>query len=351
MFYLKPAIFLTFFIYLTCPWEASAGEIPPVTIIMDEANAALAILEERQSTQRVKEASWDRLWATEGFNRLDIRQNHYGDDGSRERIRQYLLSEESLKQFAALRKAVADWEKVDLDGTAKRAEAYLPEGQSVAAKIYPVIKKKSNSFVFEVSTNPAIFMHLDGKKSTDRIEDILAHEFHHVGLVGCSNPKDYESLSKPVQNTLKWMGTFGEGQAMLASAGGPEMHPARRTPASEWMTWERDVANFNRDVKRIEAFFWSVAKDELSDEEQRSQWFSFVNAGDVPQGAFYTVGWKMAATIERFRSRGYLVDILCDPRSFMEAYNEIVADYSLEDGDGLAQWDPALLRFLKEPTP
>lgn len=341
---LLPALVLTFVL----PCMAATAEPPSVTLVLDEANAALAILEERLSTGTVQDATWARLWSTEGFKRLDTRQNHYGDAKSRERIRQHLLSEETLQGIAELRQAIADWERVDLEKTAERALAYLPPGQTIRAKIYPVIKKKSNSFVFEVSTDPAIFMFVDGKKSTKRIEDILAHEFHHVGLVGCQHPPDYENLPQSVQKALDWMGTFGEGQAMLASAGGPDVHPARRAPAAEWMTWERDVANFNRDLKRIEAFLWSVAKDELSKDEQRSTWFSFVNADEVPQGAFYTVGWKMAATIERFRGREHLVDRLCDPRLFLEAYNEIIADYGLPDGSGLAQWDPEFLKLLNE---
>ncbi len=350
MLYLKPKFLWTLVIALILPGAVAAAENPPVTIVLDEANAALAVLEERQSSGGVREATWERLWSTEGFKRLDARQNHYGDSETRDRMRHHLLSEEPLQRIAELRQAIADWERVDLEKTAERALAYLPEGQAIRAKIYPVIKKKSNSFVFEVSTDPAIFMFVDGKKSTERIEDILAHEFHHVGLVGCQQPLNYDNLPQPVQKTLDWMGTFGEGQAMLASAGGPEVHPARRAPASEWMTWERDVANFNRDLKRIEAFLWSVAKGELPKDEQRSTWFSFVNADEVPQGAFYTVGWKMAATIERFRGRNHLVDRLCDPRLFLEAYNEIIADYGLPDGSGLAQWDSAFLGLLKESS-
>ncbi|MEA2600026.1 MAG: hypothetical protein QOF89_1018 [Acidobacteriota bacterium] len=72
---------------------------------------------------------------------------------------------------------------------------------------------------------------------------------------------------------------------------------------------------------------------------------------DVPQGAFYTVGWKMAAMVERARWRDALLQTICDPRSLLAAYNEVAAAHPRGDGEGLALWSADFLAALGREAP
>ena len=136
---------------------------------------------------------------------------------------------------------------------------------------------------------------------------------------------------------------------MLAAAGGPDVHPHAVSPAREWVQWERDVANFNRDVREIETFFEMILSGDLPEAEQRGRLFSFINTDDVPQGAFYTVGWKVAAIVERSRGRKALLPATCDPRLLLELYNEEAAAHPRAVGESLATWDSEFLRSLRSP--
>src|ERR671927_436895 len=69
----------------------------------------------------------------------------------------------------------------DANRAARRALAYLPKNAYIRAKIYPVIKPRENSFVFEVKTDPAIFLYLDPAVGQKKFENTLAHELHHIG--------------------------------------------------------------------------------------------------------------------------------------------------------------------------
>src|SRR5574341_2192604 len=96
-----------------------------------------------------------------------------------------------------------------------------------------------------------------------------------------------------------WMSGFAEGRAVLAAAGGPDVHPHATSDSAERAVWERDVALVPRDVARLEAFYVDLLDGKLSDEAARDRGFTFVSTDSVPQGAFYTVGWYMAAVVER----------------------------------------------------
>ena len=168
-----------------------------------------------------------------------------------------------------------------------------------------------------------------------------------MGLAGCPPPPDLEKLSAAQQRVFRELGAFGEGLAVLAAAGGPDVHPHATSGPEAWAVWERDVANFNADLRRIETFFRDALAGRLSEEEENRRLFSFINPADVPQGAFYTVGWKMAALIERTRGRKALLAAVCDPRDLLAVYNEVAAAHPRGDGEGLARWSPEFLASLR----
>src|SRR6185436_17967963 len=120
---------------------------------------------------------------------------------------------------------LAAWTRAAPDAAGRRALAYLPAGARIRAKVYPVIKPAENSFVFEVKTDPAIFLFLDPKVAPEKLENTVAHELHHIGYgTVCPPPgasAEIERLPPGARSAAQWMGGFGEGLAMLAAAGGP----------------------------------------------------------------------------------------------------------------------------------
>lgn len=320
--------------------------VPQVRIVTDEADAALAILEERARTGAVEPGSWERLWKSEGFVRLKKRSESFGAKDVEKDFRDFLTSAEPLSHVRELRQALETWKHLDVTAAARRAGAYLPPGIPLRVTIYPVIKKSGNSFVFELKTNPAMFMYIDPKIGPAKLENTLAHELHHVGIAGCPKPPDFDRLSAAQKAAFEDLGAFGEGLAMLAAAGGPDVHPHATDDPAAWLVWERDIANFNTDLRRLEAFFRDLLAGRLTEDEANRKLFSFIDAEGVPQGPFYTVGWKMAAMVERARGRDVLVKLLCDPRALLAAYNELAAAHPRSDGEGLATWSPEFLAGL-----
>ncbi len=348
---LLPSLAAAFSLTLpTAPATAASPGAEPrvlqVRIVTDEADAALAILEERARTGAVEPGSWDRLWKSEGFVRLKKRQESFGAKDVEKDFRDFLTSAETVSRAGELRQALETWKHLDATAAARRAGAYLPPGLPLRATIYPVIKRQKNSFVFELTTNPAMFMYVDPHKGPAKLENTLAHELHHVGIAGCPKPPDFDRLSAAQKTVLDDLGGFGEGLAVLAAAGGPDVHPHATDDPEAWLVWERDVANFNTDLRRLEAFFLDVLAGRLAGDEANKRLFAFIEAEGVPQGPFYTVGWKMAAMVERARGRDALVKLLCDPRALLAAYNEVAAAHPRKDGEGLAMWGPDFLAGL-----
>src|SRR5581483_5970004 len=97
--------------------------------VTDEAEAVLAILTKKNANQTITEADWQRLFLSEGYVRLKNRE-------------------------ASMKRAFEAWRRADISRSAQLALAYLPGDAHITAKIYPVIKPRENSFVFEVRSDP-----------------------------------------------------------------------------------------------------------------------------------------------------------------------------------------------------
>ena len=126
---------------------------------------------------------------------------------------------------------------------------------------------------------------------------------------------------------------------MLAAAGGPNVHPHAQSRPQERARWDGDVANFNQDLEKLESFFVDVWEKRLTGEEEiQKVAFSFFGE----QGPWYTVGWKMAVVIEKAGSRARLIEVFCDPRSLLAAYNEAAARLNMRAAKPLALWSTTL---------
>lgn len=318
-----------------------------VHIVADEADAVLAILAKRAAHVQVSEADWEGLFSTEGYVRLKKRETSLHLSFEDSTFKQFVLSDELLSRSALLETTLVAWKKADMERVAQRPLAYLPASATIHATIYPVIKPGRNSFVFELRDNPAIFLYVDPEVSRDKFENTVAHELHHVGYgTACPDSqaaREITGLAKPVQDVLDWVGAFGEGFAMLAAAGGPDVHPHAASDERDRKRWDRDVANFDGDLHRVEGFFLDVLDGRLSEIQRDSVAYSFFGI----QGPWYTVGWQMVVVIEKTFGRAELIDCMCDPRSTLETFNRAVVIYNKTSPHPLALWSPLLLQRLR----
>ena len=201
-------------------------------MISDQAEAVLAILAKRDAQQIITEADWQRVFGSEGYIRLKQRETMMKYSLEDEEFRAFVLSDHLAAQRRALADTLAKLMQADMTGAGRLALAYLPKAARIRAKIYPVIKPRENSFVFDLKGDPAIFLYLDPTVSREKFENTVAHELHHIGYSSnCPSPaaaREIAGLPPNPQGVVKLIGAFGEGFAMLAAAGGPTINPARR---------------------------------------------------------------------------------------------------------------------------
>jgi hypothetical protein len=318
-----------------------------VRLITDEAEAVLAILAKRKTNAPLTEADWQKVFSSEGYVRLKKREASMKRAFEDADFKTFVLSDQTAQSAQALTETLSNWKRADISGAARLALAYLPKDTHITARIYPVIKPRPNSFVFEVKTDPAIFLYLDPAVTQEKFENTLAHELHHIGY-GSSCPlaatsTEIAKLPKNTQTVIELVGAFGEGFAMLAAAGGPDIHPHAVSNPEERARWDREVANFNDDLKKVEQFFQDVLAGRLTDTQIQEKAGSFFGI----QGPWYTVGWKMSVVIEKTFGRARLIECICDQRKLLSTYNSAVVTYNLKSGEHLATWSPALLEAIQ----
>lgn len=322
-----------------------------VRVVTDEADAVLAILDHLAAGREPAESAWQRLFATEGYRRLRQREEAFHRAITDSAFREFVRSPDLLARAPALRATLARWVAADPTAAARAAFLYLPAHARIRATVYPAIKPRTNSFVFEPRTNPAIFLYLDPAVSAPKFANTMAHELHHLGYANaCPDPPPDSTVPSGVRAARDWMGGFAEGRAVLAAAGGPDVHPHATSDSAERAVWERDVALVPRDLARLETFYLDLLEGRLSDEAARERGFTFVATDSVPQGAFYTVGWYMAAVVERELGRERLVATTCDPARFLSDYNRAAARVAARGEPPPPRWSDALLARVMAPS-
>lgn len=290
----------------------SAGIEAQVVIDTREAEVALDLAD---AVAQNRPAAWDTLFATAGYRDLKERETAMGRPFTEDEFREF-VSTTVVKNRLELRRTLTEWKRFDIEAAARRARRYLPAGATIKATVYPLVKPKTNSFVFNTSRGRAIFLYLDPKVSAKKFENTVVHELHHIG---------YDTVCpKPAETARLYVGAFGEGLAVLAAAGDARTHPHAVSDAAERAVWDRDVKKVGADIPRLEEFFNALLDGRLAEKDIPKAFMQFISTDDVPQGAFYTVGWTMASTIERARGRSALVAMICDPVRMMRTYNEIV---------------------------
>ncbi|HLJ75229.1 MAG TPA: DUF5700 domain-containing putative Zn-dependent protease [Thermoanaerobaculia bacterium] len=292
----------------------------------DEANAVLNILDKRAAHEGVVDADWQRVFASEGYVRLQQRELSMKRKFENDDFKTFANSDELLAQRAELHRVLDDWRRADLDGAAKRALAYLPPGAKIAATVYPVIKPQHNNFVFEGN---AIFMTVEDQPR-ERFEAIIAHELHHIGF-------DSACGGHPDTPLINWITAFGEGFATLAAGG--DRDPERMMKPDVEAAFKEGLRDYNKHFREVEKFFLDIVDGRLTGDAIRDRGFQFFGL----VGPWYTVGWKMAVTIEQKRGRRALIDAMCDPRTLFATYNKAA-------GPDLPKWDERLIKAVMKPS-
>ena len=326
--------------------QSSSGRVN-VRIVTDEADAVLAILHKKVNGEPITDADWQNVFKSEGYVRLKQREHSMKRSFEDEDFKTFVLSDALAQRRQALTETLATWKATQVEQIALRPLAYLPPSAQIRVTIYPVIKPRDNSFVFDLSGSPAIFLYLDPAKSRAVFENEFAHELHHIGYgTACPTSATRAALAKVSPNSQKvltWMGAFGEGFAMLAAAGGVDNHPHAVSSMEDQTRWNKDVSNFNNDLKTVETFFLDLLNGKLTEDEETKAGYSFFGI----QGPWYTVGWQMAVVIEKTHGRATLIESFCDQRKLLATYNEAVRKYNRKERKQLASWSNELLKSLK----
>jgi hypothetical protein len=325
---------------------ASPQDRVRLTLDASEADAVLAILQKRAAGTPVTDADWQKLFTSEPYVRLKKREASMHRDFTDEDFQRFVLSGDLAQKTPLLRRTLDAWKHADLRAAAERILPYLPANAQVKASVYPVIKPQSNSFVFETTSNPAIFLYLDPKESRSEFENIVAHESHHIGFSDAN--RQYEerikSLPPNAQKAAEWMGAFGEGLAVLAAAGSPGVHPLRDFPPDQRIRWDEDMKFVDRQLMQVNQFFLDIisggfARPEVADHVA----FTFFGY----RGPWYTVGYKMGQMVEKRFGRAVLIECMSDPRQLLAKYNQAAAEENSAGKEKLPLWSPEILQAVK----
>jgi Putative zinc dependent peptidase (DUF5700) len=314
----------------------SGDDAITLRFVPDEANAVLAILERRASGSSPDDAQWNALFASEGYRRLGARERSMRrafDDAS---FRAFVLQPDLLAQRGPLAATVAAWQHADVGVCGRRALAYLPAGSRLRASVYAEIKPQHNSFVYDLDHDPGIFLYVDPNVGATQFTYTVAHELHHVGFAqNCPTPAvraEIEKLPQALAAFQRWLGGFGEGFAVLAGAGGPDVNPATVVGTAASAEWKDESATFAPRMAQLAEFFRGILSGRLAGDAVRDAGMTFFGN----QGPWYTVGWRMAVTIERRFGRPRLIGCIADNRTFLATYN------AAAEGTALPRWSADL---------
>lgn len=322
---------------------ALADTTVSIRFVTDEAEAAIGILEARAAGREPDAAAWQRLLTSEGYRRLHRREEALGRGFTDSAFAAFLREDSMARRAPALRETLRRWTAVDFEALGARVLEWLPRGARIRARVYPLVKPRPNSFVFELASDPAIMLFLDPVVTPEKFANTAAHELHHIGLGGACAAEPPASLPPGVRQVLRWSGAFGEGFAMLAAAGGPQVHPHVVSGAGERAEWDASVGRFDEDLAELDRFFTDVVEGRAGDEDSVT---ARARTYYGTQGPWYTVGWRMAATVVEEFGRERFRETLCDAGAFLRLYDAAAVARQARTGARVARWSPALLARL-----
>ena len=329
---------------------AAQPQTTELIIDSSEAHQALAILHKQLNKQPVTNEDWQKLFASLPYRGLKSRESEIKNSFTDEQFKTFLTAPESLQRVAEWEKALAEIESSKMPEIASHVLAWLPAEASIQARVFPMIKPRENSFVWrDAQGGTAIFLYLSNK-SRASFEDTVAHECHHIGLMSLNARQKalLDKLPKPVSATVDAMGAFGEGEAVLAAAGTTDRRPHWQDDALARARWDSDMMHFNQDVATLTQFFTEVLDGKLTGDAVDDKVGSFFGY----QGPWYTVGYEMAALVEKRYGREEFLKCMLDPRLLLVRYNQVAAEAN-QRGARLALWPQELLTrvYADQPVP
>jgi putative zinc-dependent peptidase DUF5700 len=318
-----------------------------VTLVTDEVDAALSIIQSAASGETPSARQWSALFGSQGYAHLKEREAAMGRAFTDSSFAQFLTRDSVTRRLPAMQRAIQELEHADVATAARMARAYLPPGTPMRARLYLEIKPHTNSFVFTGRDSvPSIFIYVNTAETAAQLNNTLAHELHHIGTAAaCQHVPGADSThTTPAERMLlEYLTAFGEGRAMLAAAGSPDVHPHATDADSIRARWDRDVAHAPEDIADLSGFIEDVNTGRIAtaDSVQRRG-----NSYFGVQGAWYTVGWLMAATVEREEGRDALIGTLCNPVDFLSQYNRAAQQSNSTKHTRLPLWPAPLIDTL-----
>ena len=329
-------------VLLACSTAAQLPDRVNLKLDASEAEAVLTILDKRAHHEDVSGTDWQKLFGTTPYRRLKQRETSMRRPFTDEGFMKFVASLDARRE--ELGRTLKQWQSADLATVARRPLGYLPAEASIRADVYPVIKPQSNSFVFEAATAPAIFLYLDPKKSRSEFENTVAHESHHIGLASldAAYEEKIKSLHQDARKAARWMGALGEGLAVLAAAGSPDVPPLADFPERDQVLWDLEADRFDANLDDLNQFFLDTVHGDLRNDavaHEGSVFFGY-------RGPWYTVGYRMAVTIEREFGRPALIATFADPREFVARYNAAAAKQNAKGGSHLPLFSAEILQAV-----
>lgn len=315
-----------------------------VDFILDQCEVALRILE--SDPKCGGETLLTELFSTKGYRWLKERELAMKQEFTDADFSTFILSDD-LRQQAQLFRAVLDnLQKLSMESLANQAKEYLPSDANIDAFVVPLIKPKRNSFVYPIEGKIVVFLSLNSDVTTSRLQNTIAHELHHVGLrtvyQGPNSVLDGVEDSR-IKELLRFTQPLGEGYAMLAAAGGPDIHPNDHDPELK-ILWDQRMTTFDRDFDDIDQFLCDVFTEKYDQEEAMEKGFEMMGV----QGPWYTVGWKTAAVIELAYGKNRLIQCIADPTQLFSTYNQATSIYKKNHGTSLPTWSLELVEAFNE---
>ena len=165
-------------------WSGTcAEEAVQLQVDTSEAEAILAILALLTAGEPVVEPDWERLFSSEPYRRLKQREAEMSGGFDDAQFQLYVQSDALLRRAEELEHTLASWKRADLEEAARNVLVYLPSQARICAKVFPVIKPLTNSFVFEMREDPTVFLYLDPALTSEQFENTVRHGNSFVDLL------------------------------------------------------------------------------------------------------------------------------------------------------------------------